>query len=92
MTFLEPILCKPHFIVYTIFFINAFALNGLMKLYDDLLMFFTQFLIFPMNLIHWLMSTNDGIKPIEHIKKCIYWAHHYCDLTMKPNPTIWRHV
>jgi hypothetical protein len=48
MTFLEPILCKPHFIVYTIFFINEFALNGLMKLYDDLLMFFTQFLIFPM--------------------------------------------
>ncbi len=32
------------------------------------------------------MSTNDGIKPIEHIKKCIYWAHHYCDLTMEPNP------
>jgi hypothetical protein len=48
MTFLEPILCNRHFIVYTIFFINAFALNGLMKLYDDLLMFFTQFLIFPM--------------------------------------------
>jgi hypothetical protein len=44
----SPILCKLHFIVYTIFFINEFALNGLMKLYDDLLMFFTQFLILAM--------------------------------------------